>query len=107
MCTQVISTFLHIGWCHLFIVRWELGIFGASLAICVTYTTNFIALIFYTVFIDKNERQIWSVNMKALHGWQSYLKLGIPGTLMIMLDMWCYEIITLQSGYLVIEATAA
>jgi Na+-driven multidrug efflux pump len=39
--------------------------------------------------------------------WSGYLKLGVPGALMIMLDMWCYEIITLQSGYLTIEATAA
>ena len=107
MCTQVVSTLLHIVWCYLFIVQWQLGILGASLAICVTYTTNFLALVLYTVFIDRQERIIWTVNMKALQDLKSYLKLGVPGTLMIMLDMWCYEIITLQSGYLVIEATAA
>lgn len=103
----MISTALHIGWCHLFIVIWEQGILGASIAICITYTTNFLALVFYTTVVDKKERKIWTFSRFALKGWVSYLKLGIPGTLMIMMDMWCYEIITLQSGYLIIEATAA
>lgn len=61
MCTQIMSTALHVGWCHLFIVTLDFGLFGASLAICVTYTTNFLALLFYTVFIDRQERHIWIV----------------------------------------------
>lgn len=101
------STALHIGWCYLFIVKLELAIGGASLAICITYSSNFFALVFYTMMIDVKERCIWNLNMQAFQDWSSYLKLGLPGTLMIMLDLWCYEIITLSSGYLKIEATAA
>ncbi len=101
------STALHIGWCYLFIVKLEMAIGGASLAICITYSSNFFALVFYTTMIDVKERCIWNFNMQAFQDWSSYLKLGLPGTLMIMLDLWCYEIITLSSGYLKIEATAA
>ena len=107
MFTQIVSTAFHVAWCDLLIVRWALGIRGASLAICITYTTNFIALLFYTAVIDREERVIWSIDKKAFHDWTGYLRLGIPGALVIMLDMWCYEIISLMAGYLVIEATAA
>jgi MATE family multidrug resistance protein len=107
MVTQLFSTLFHVGWCYLLIVKLGLGIEGASLAICITYSTNFLALVFYTMLIDKSERVMWTIDRQAFSEWTSYLRLGIPGTLMIMLDMWCYEIITLLSGYLAIEATAA
>lgn len=108
MCTQFVSTALHVGWCYFFIIYLEMGgITGASIAICITCTTNFLALALYTLFIDKSERRIWQFSREALKDWYGYLKLGVPGTLMIMMDLWCYEIITLQSGYLKMEATAA
>ena len=49
MCTQFISTALHALWCYILIVRLEMGILGASVAICITQTTNFVSLAFYTV----------------------------------------------------------
>ena len=101
------STALHVAWCYLLIVKWGMGITGASIAICITYSTNFLALACYTGFIDVSERAIWTIDSQAFKDWYGYLKIGIPGALMIILDMWCYEIITLLSGYLSIEATAA
>ncbi len=53
MCTQFVSTALHVLWCYVFIVRCEMGVEGASLAICVTYTTNFVALVLYTAIFDR------------------------------------------------------
>ena len=82
------------------------GIAGASIAICITNTLNFLSLFIYTV-CHKKFRSMWRFDRYALQDWSSYLKIGIPGTLMIMLDMWCYEIINLESGFLRIEATAA
>ena len=107
MSTQLMSTALHVFWCHLFVVRLDMGVTGASLAICITYTSNFLALVLYTLVIDREESRIWTLNRQAFKDWGAYLKLGVPGTLMIMMDIWCYEIITLQAGYLKIEATAA
>ena len=95
MLTQLVCTALHVFWCHLFVVRLNLGVTGASLAICITYTTNFLALLFYTFVLDRDERRIWTMSRQAFQDWGSYLKLGVPGTLMIMMDIWCYEIITL------------
>ena len=107
MCTQIGSTALHILWCYLIIIRYEQGIIGAACAICITQTLNFSTLFIYTSFIDKSHSKIWSFSRSAFQEWSGYLKLGIPGTLMIMLDQWCYEIINLESGFLYIEATAA
>ena len=95
MMTQFFSTVLHVFWCYILIIKLEMGITGASIAICITYSSNFLALVFYTTLIDTKERSIWTFNRQAFQDWSSYLQLAIPGTLMIMLDMWCYEIITL------------
>ena len=107
MITQLVSTALHVFWCHFFVVKLNMGLTGASLAICITYTSNFLALVFYTILIDREETRIWSVNKQAFKDLGAYLRLGVPGTLMIMMDLWCYELITLQAGYLKIESTAA
>jgi len=53
MMTQLVSTALHVFWCHLFVVRLKLGVTGASIAICITYTSNFIALVLYTCLFDR------------------------------------------------------
>jgi multidrug resistance protein, MATE family len=107
MITQLVCTALHVFWCHLFVVKLGMGVTGASLAICITYASNFLALLFYTFVLDREERQIWTMTRQAFKDWGSYLKLGVPGILMIMMDIWCYEIITLEAGYLKIEFTAA
>ena len=65
MVTQFISTALHVAWCYLFIIKLEMGISGASLAICITYSSNFFALLFYTTVIETKERCIWKFNMQA------------------------------------------
>lgn len=107
MITQLFCTALHVFWCHLLVVKLNLGLTGASLAICITYSTNFLALFLYTTLLDREERRIWTFSRQAFKDWTAYLKLGVPGTLMIMMDIWCYEIITLEAGYLRVEATAA
>lgn len=107
MMTQIISTTLHLFWCNLFVMDFGWGVEGASLATCITYSTNFLCILIYTTLIDKELRQTWSYDPMIFKYWKSYLHLGIPGTLMIMLDWWVYEIINLESGYLKVEATAA
>jgi len=42
-----------------------------------------------------------------MKGLGEYLKLGVPGAFMIILDFWVYEIMNLESGFLRVEATAA
>jgi MATE family multidrug resistance protein len=107
MITQVVSTGFHIVWCHILVVYCGMGIRGTSIATCLTYATNFIVVVVYTTLVDKRLRRIWTFDSSAFKGWKSYLELGIPGTLMIVLDWWVVEILNLESGYLVIEATAA
>lgn len=107
MITQIISTALHIFWSKHLTIDLKFGIIGAATASCITFSTNFLAILIYTTVVNKTHRKIWKIDKNAFREWGPYLRLGIPGTLMIMLDMWCYEIINLESGYLGIEATAA
>lgn len=104
----MISTALHFFWCNYFVHTLDLGLYGASYATCITYGTNFFVILFYTTIVERKFRKIWNINLKkSFNDWGSYLKLGLPGTFMILLDFWAYDIISFQSGYLKVEATAA
>ena len=39
---QCIATFLHIGWGYLLIIYLDWGVAGASLALNITYVTNYL-----------------------------------------------------------------
>ena len=38
--TQLFTTILHFGWCHLFVQRMDLGEFGVGMATNITYFLN-------------------------------------------------------------------
>jgi Na+-driven multidrug efflux pump len=42
-----LTTFLHLGWCLLFITKWEMGVAGAALALNVTYIMNYLLQEYY------------------------------------------------------------
>lgn len=39
--TQALTCVCHTGWCYLFIVHMDLGVFGAALALNFTYILNY------------------------------------------------------------------
>ena len=98
----------HFIWCHLLIVRLELGMIGAALATNITFSTNIvladIILAYHPVF--KKTRASWSRNL-LFTNWGSYLQIGLPCACMICFEWWAFELLAIFSGYISVAALAA
>ena len=46
-------------------------------------------------------------NKRTISGIDQYLALGIPSAMMLCLEWWAYEIMTLMAGYIGVEVQAA
>lgn len=90
MIVQITSTCCHLFWCNLFVHTLNMGIVGASYAICITYGSNFFILMLYTCVFQPKYRNIWKYDPLIFEEWGSYLKLGVPGAFMLMADYWVY-----------------
>ena len=51
--TQITTTCLHVVWCYLFIVKLQWDVFGAAMALNVTYIINFLAQEIYIRTIER------------------------------------------------------
>jgi multidrug resistance protein, MATE family len=82
---------------------------GAPLAISITNILLPAGLILYTIYIDGY--QCWDkVDYKEAFDWQKikvFLKLGIPGVIMLCAEWWAFEIVALLAGLLGDEYLAA
>lgn len=100
---QVFTTFTHIGTCYYLIIYLNLGVFGASMALNITYGLNFIIQEVYVNFVAWEELKVYSAflcSADTLKGWGRFLKLGIPGTFMQCFEWWAFEILAIFSGIL-------
>ncbi|KAA8495378.1 Multidrug and toxin extrusion protein 2 [Porphyridium purpureum] len=106
----VIVTFsgllLHCSVCYLLVVHMKLGYIGAAFAQSCTYWTM-LTILCYVVFIrDKNHSfEPWVES--AFEDWGTYLSLGIPGILQVMLEWVAFEITLLEAAWLGRDVLAA
>lgn len=81
----------------------ELGVFGASMALNITYTANFLLQEIYVRLILREDLAPYSAKLfrsESLEGWLAFLKLGVPGTLMQCFEWWVFEILAIFAGLL-------
>ncbi|KAJ1911619.1 ethionine resistance protein [Tieghemiomyces parasiticus] len=83
------------------LVWWEpvaLGFIGAPLATSISYWLMFILLCLYTAYIDGY--QAWGGwSWKAFTKLGQFLRLGLPGVLMICTEWWAFECVALAVSY--------
>jgi MATE family multidrug resistance protein len=103
----VTATILHILWCYLLVRVADLGVKGASIATGITYLILFVFLNVYASGIAEIKESWFFPNRDSIRHLGQFLKLGVPAALMFSLEWWVYEILTLMSGYISVEATAA
>jgi len=105
-----ISNVLHIGGCYLFIVHLKMGAFGAGLAFSVTQTFSFLFLLGYVHFVRPGVTQKswigwdWKASTSNLRG---FLDKALPCAMLMWVEWWCAELMTLMAGYLGVAALAA
>merc|ERR1719272_452490 len=87
-----------------------MGAFGAGLAFSVTQTFSFLFLLGYVHFVRPGVTQKswirwdWQASTSNLRG---FLDKALPCAMLMWVEWWCAEVMTLMAGYLGIAALAA
>jgi MATE family multidrug resistance protein len=83
-----------------------IGYIGAPLATSISYWNMLILLLIYIRFVDGY--QGWGGWTKdSLTGWREFLKLALPGVMMVCTEWWAFEVVSLAASYLGTVALAA
>lgn len=100
----VISSFVslcfHIAFCCLLVFKSGLGSSGAAFSIGTSYWLNVILLGLYMIFSTDAERTRVPISMELFHGIGEFFRYAIPSAVMICLEWWSFELLTLLSGLL-------
>ena len=105
----VATLFTHILTLYLLTFVWELGILGIGIATTVTYSIDFLAITIYS-FISKDDivkiarKCITRESFKMI---PKFLKFGVPACLMLLIDWFAFEILSIYSGWLGVDELAA
>jgi multidrug resistance protein, MATE family len=106
---QVVTTILHFGWCQWFIVSLDMRERGAAAATNITYILNMVI----SDVIIRYKKDDWFKDMvffydsTVLNNLKNYLKIGIPGMLMLCFEWWCFELLAIFTGLLGVGELAA
>ena len=96
---------MHIGWGYLFIIYLDWGVAGASLALNITYITNYMCQELYIrtcgwSYFKKFMQPIFTWDSFNWAGCKEFLKLGVPGTIMQCAEWWVFELLAIFAGML-------
>ncbi|KAJ1982581.1 ethionine resistance protein [Dimargaris xerosporica] len=84
------------------LVWWEpvaLGFIGAPIATSISYWLIFILIVLYTLFVDGY--QAWGgFSRRAFDHLGQFMRLGIPGAIMVCSEWWAFECVSLIVSYL-------
>ena len=100
--TQLFTTALHFLWCYIFIQKMGLRERGAAAATNITYILNMI-IADVIIRMKQNttfEGMVFFYDKSVLQGIGNYLKIGIPGMLMLCFEWWAFELLALFTGTL-------
>ena len=94
---NIVNVFCH----YIFVVRLGYGVEGAAISLSITYWSLAVVYVLYircsSLYYTSWPGWTWD----AFRGWLHYCKYGIPGLIMLCLEVWAFEI-----GYLIIGATS-
>ncbi|KAH9583253.1 hypothetical protein MS3_00007714 [Schistosoma haematobium] len=86
---------------YYFIVHLNYGLRASAVCLSLSFGCMFLCELGY-ILASKVYKETWSgfkLN-SALSNWSIFFKLGIPGVLMVALEEWCFEMMTLMAGTL-------
>jgi len=92
------------------------GFYGVPLSLCLSYVFQIALTALYIRFgaqccrrwTSADPAACWDgVSRRAFQGWGPFLRLGVPGALLICLDWWAFEIVMVEAGMLGIAPLAA
>ena len=109
MYIQGITVVFHIVLWYFLTYTFELGVIGISVASTITNFGNLLIVILYITYYDKTvPKESWHFfNKDSFKGYGEYFKFGIPSALIICLEWWSYELLTIYAGMLSVDELAA
>ena len=103
------GTVLHVGWNFLFVIHLDFGVVGAGLAASITNLIILIGNIIATGY-KKNLCEATNVSFcdrSVFRNTSEYLRIGVPGSIIMLFDWGCYQILSILSGYIGVKEQAA
>lgn len=107
MVSFMISVSLHPMWCNYFAVEKDMKITGIATAGLLTHSTTLLFMLIFQ-FLDREMRQTWiKLDMNVFNDLGTYLRIGLPFVIILVLDFWSYDLMTLTSGVIGVNSQAA
>ncbi|KAK7280399.1 hypothetical protein RJT34_25463 [Clitoria ternatea] len=96
--SSTVALCFHVAFCWLLVFKSGLGNLGAAFSIGTSYWLNVILLGLYMKFSTECERTRVPISMELFHGVGEFIRYAIPSAVMICLEWWSFELLTLLSG---------
>lgn len=107
MMSYFIATSSHPFWCHLFVDHMELRLYGVAFAGLATNGVNFALIMVFLLFDKEMVDALVAPDQRIFTDLGSYLMQSVPNTIILFIDYWAWEQMTLATGYLGIVSQAA
>ena len=104
---QVAGTVVHVILCYILVWKMDLEIAGVGIAASISNFIIYICLLQYSAMIPEIQDAIQWPNKRAFRDIGQYLALGIPSALMLCLEWWAFEVMTLITGYIGVDEQAS
>lgn len=108
--SQAVACLLHVGWCVLFIDTMQLGWFGASIALNITFITTFAIQEYYVLIYKRDIFDHYRAPLfeeESFCDWPAYIKLAVPTTGLMCIEWWAFEFIIIFAGIIGVKSLAA
>jgi len=106
---QFFTTFLHPLWLYIFVYYFDMSITGVAISTSITHTLSFlIAYIWISLDNTIVREGCWNyINKDSFIDLIGYLKYGIPCYIMLALEIWGFEALSIMSGYIGVHELGA
>lgn len=84
-----------------------MGISGVGIAGSVSNLVVYLCLLKYTSIIPDIQEALSWPSSSSFTGLEDYLRIGIPSALMLCIEWWAFEVMTLVTGYISVDAQAS
>ncbi|CAF2343498.1 unnamed protein product [Rotaria sp. Silwood2] len=92
---------------YLFLYKFHLGVRSVPISITISYGIIALCAFFYIRFSSIYNETWHPINRACLNEWSVYLKLSVPGILMVMTEFWSIELSIFFAAHLSIRSLSA
>lgn len=95
-------------WSYIFVVRLDYKLLGVGIANTMTELIDLVVIYIYVTYYLPELKEAWSFpNKECFRHLGEYMKIAMPSMLLICLEWWSFEVLTIISSLISVNATAA